>query len=648
MSQPIIWKPTQSLVDEANVTRLMKKANVSSYEALQAWSVEDLPRFWNAVMEDLQIKWYQQYKNVLNTSEGIEWSKWFEGGKTNLVLNCIDQHLPVHADEIAIRWENENGSKRNYTYQAFNDEVCVCANMLKSCGVKKGDAVALYMPMIPEVMFALFACFKLGALAVPVFSAFGADALSVRLNDANVKVLITADGGRRRGKVFPLKTSVNQALQQSPSVEKVIVVKHAGNDVFMDASRDVWWQDFKISASTECKTEELDAEAPCLILYTSGTTGKPKGCVHTHAGCLATIGKELAYAFDVKAGDTFFWFTDIGWMMGPWEMIGTTLFRASVLLYEGAPDFPHAGRVWQLLEEHKVRTLGISPTAIRLLMREKEYGPQNYNLSGLELFGSTGELWDAESYTWLFEQVGKKRCPIINISGGTEIIGCLLSPLPITPLKTCSLRGPGLGVDLDIVDDDGNSLGTNAVGHLVCKQPLPSMTKGFLGDKQRYLDTYFSKFPGVWYHGDYVSRDEEGFWFLHGRSDDTLKVAGKRTGPGEIEAALLEHPLLLEAAAIGVPHEIKGEAVVCFVVPKSDDGEAEKRTGEFSEAVVKALGKTLRPEAVIVVSELPKTRSGKIVRGLLRRVYMGEELGSLASVENPGSLDLMAKKIKST
>jgi len=383
------------------------------------------------------------------------------------------------------------------------------------------------------------------------------------------------------------------------------------------------------------------AEDPCLIIYTSGTTGRPKGTVHTHAGCLAQTGKEIRYAFDARPGEPFFWVTDIGWMMGPWELIGCLLYRTPVVLLDGAPNHPTSDRLWEICERLRVVTLGCSPTLVRLLMRASDgRGPRGYDLSRLRLLGSTGEVWDEPSYRWYFENVGGGRCPILNISGGTEIIGCHLQPYPVEPLKPCSLGGPALGMDVDVFTDDGQPAPRGTMGHLVCKQPAPSMTKSFLHDDARYLETYFQKFPGVWYHGDWAKVDEDGQWFLFGRTDDTLKVAGKRVGPGEVEGALASHRAVSEAAAIGVPDEIKGTAIVCFVVLKP--GVATPSECELIAQVAQQLGKPLAPKHVFIVAALPKTRSGKIVRGAITRAFLGQPAGDATSIENPQALEPIA------
>jgi acetyl-CoA synthetase len=387
----------------------------------------------------------------------------------------------------------------------------------------------------------------------------------------------------------------------------------------------------------------MESEDFALILYTSGTTGQPKGAVHTHGGCLAQMGKELGYHFDLRSDDRFFWLTDIGWMMGPWMIIGVHLFGGTILIMEGAPDHPQPDRLWEIIERHRVTIFGISPTAIRMLMRAGDAWVDRHDLSSLRILGSTGEPWDVESYRWFFHKAGRGRIPIINISGGTEIVGCFLAPLPITPLKACTLRGPGLGMDVDVFDDQGSPV-RGQRGHLVCKKPAPSMTRGFWKDPDRYLETYWSRWPDVWFHGDWAYIDRDGYWFLEGRSDDTIKVAGRRTGPGEIEEALIAHPAVSEAAAIGAPDPVKGEEVVGFVVLRPGYTPDETLREELKEQVVRALGKTMRPKTIRFVTDLPKTRSAKIVRRVIRAKYLGQaDLGDLSSIENPQAIEEITK-----
>ena len=634
----LCWEPSGDYLSKSNITRFMRKHQIKDYPELVRKSTADIEWFWDAALKDLGVEWYQPYSKILDQSKGFPWAEWFIDGQLNIVHNCIDRHIPNRASQIAFIWEGDSGEVKKISYAELNQQVCRVANALKSLGIKKGDTVGIYMPMIPEIIAAFFGCLKIGAVAIPIFSGFGSSALAVRLNDAETKVLFTADGGFRRGKVIPIKKEADIALEKIPTIQKVIVVKRANNDVPMRKDRDIFWDQIVDQQSDQCPTEKLAAEDHSLIIYTSGTTGKPKGTVHTHAGALSQMVKELGYYFDVKPKNVFFWVTDIGWMMGPWEMIGVSFFGATYVIFEGAPNYPNPDRLWEIVEKYKVNTLGISPTAIRLLITYGEAWVKKHDLSSLRLLGSNGEAWDPDSYMWFFDQVGEKRCPIINISGGTEIVGCLLSPLPITALKPCTLRGPGLGMDIDVFDDDGKPI-RGGIGHLVCKKPAPSMTKGFLKDPDRYIETYFSKWPDVWYHGDWAKVDEDGFWFLYGRSDDTIKVAGKRTGPAEIEAALIEHAAVAEAAAIGVPHDIKGETVVCFVVLKPGLKHSEDLRDELKKQVVKHLGKTLKPEAVKFTKALPKTRSAKIIRAVIKKKYLGQDVGDTASVENPATID---------
>ncbi len=634
----IIWRPTQDAIEQTNVWRFMQRHRIPTYDALIARSTTEIEWFWDAAVTDLGIEWFEPYRNVLDLSRGQPWARWFSGGRINIAHNCVDRHARLRPEQPAILWEDEDGSRRRLSYRELNHAVERLAAGLAGLGVRRGDTVSLYLPICPEVAVAFYAALKLGAIVIPVFSGFGADAVADRVAQAEAKVVITADGTRRRGQTVAIKAEADRALAAVTSVQHVVVVRRLGLPVPWRAGRDHWLHDLMDGATAAPATVPMEAEDPALILYTSGTTGRPKGCVHTHAGCLAQIGKELGYHFDLKPDDRFFWLTDIGWMMGPWMLIGVHLFGAAVVLYDGAPNHPGPDRLWRLIEHQRVSIFGIAPTAIRVLMRAGDGAITPHDLGSLRLLGSTGEPWDPESYRWFFRQVGGGRLPIINISGGTEIIGCFLAPLPITPLKPCTVGGPGLGMDVDVFDDDGRPV-RGTTGHLVCKQPAPSMTRGFWNDPERYLQTYWSRFPNVWFHGDWALIDADGYWFLHGRSDDTIKIAGHRTGPAEVEAALLTDPAVSEAAAIGVPDPVKGAAVIGFVVLKPDrDGNAELAQA-LAERVAQVLGKPFRPKEIRFVAELPKTRSAKIVRRVLRARYLGEPLGDLSTIENPGAID---------
>jgi acetyl-CoA synthetase len=647
-SMDIVWRPYGDYLAKSNVRRLMERQGLATYEQLIHWSTSDVPRFWEVALEDLGIEWFRPYDQICDLRDGFPWARWFVGGTINIVHNCLDRHLTGDgAPREAIIWEGDDGSVRRWGYDDLGKETARLAGALRALGVRQGDVVGIYMPMVPEVVAALFACFKIGAVALPIVSGFGPNAVSYRLADANVKVLLTADARLWRGTAVAIKNQADLALVDAPSVKHVVVLRRLGIDVPMMKGRDHDWHELLESVPPLSETEHLDAEAPAMILYTSGTTGKAKGCVHTHAGSLAQIVKEVAYYMDLKSEESLFWLTDVGWMMAPWEIIGATALGASVLLFEGILNHPNPDRVWELVARHKLSHLGMAPTGIRLLRRSSDEWVERHDLSSLRVLGSTGEPWDPASYMWYFEKIGGRRCPIINLSGGTEIVGCHLAPLPICELKPCTLRGPGLGMDVDVFDELGKPM-RGGIGHLVCKHPAPSMTKGFLNNRERYLETYFSRGPSVWYHGDWAFVDEDGFWFLHGRADDTIKVAGKRVGPGEIESVLNGHPGIAEAAAIGVPHEIKGEAIVCFVVLRPSSPAREELKTELKNRITDALGQWFRPREIRFVGALPKTRSAKIVRAAMRRKFLGEAPGDVSSIENPEALEAIYPETRST
>ena len=479
---------------------------------------------------------------------------------------------------------------------------------------------------------------------MPVFSGFGPKPLQTRLQDAGVKVLFTADGGVRKGGKVEIKRNADEALKECPSVKNVIVLRRLGIEVPMSSGRDHFWDELMAKQPANCEAERMDSEDPCLIIYSSGTTGKPKGTVHVHGGALAQITKEVRYHFDVKEDSIFFWVSDIGWMVGPWMVIGVLTFGATLVLYEGLPTYPTPARLWELVEKYRITHFGISPTGVRGLIREGDAWTEKNDLSSLRYLGSTGEPWDPDSWMWLFKKIGKGKLPILNWSGGTEIIGGFLLALPITPLKPCTLACPSLGMAIDVWDDNGKPV-RGKKGHLVAVKPGPSMTRGFWNDRQRYIETYWSRWPNVWYHGDWASIDEDGLWFLYGRSDDTIKVSGRRVGPAEIEAALLEHKAVSEAAAIGVPDALSGERIVCFAVLKPGNQPGDVLRKELMEQVTKSLGKTMRPSELKFVSALPKTRSAKIVRRAVKAQYLGLDLGDISTVENPDAIAAISKAI---
>ncbi len=610
-----IWQPSQDWIESTNVWQFMRRLGCRNREDFLRYSTEHLEEFWERMVEETGIEWFQPYHQVLDKSLGVEWSRWFTGGKLNIVHNCLDRH--VRRQNPAILWEGENGSRREISFAELASDVNRLANHLVSLGLHSGDRVAMCMPMTPEVITILYACLKLDLIVVPIFGGFGAGAIATRLGDSGARVVFTAPHLERRGKLLPLEDKVREASLHAPSVEHIITDWAGGDD--------------------PVATAKLDSEAPALLLYTSGTTGKPKGCIHTHAGALAQMSKEILLAFDHKPGDRFFWLSDIGWMMGPWTIIGNHHFGGTIFMYDGAPDYPTPDRLWQMLDQHRITTFGVSPTAIRVLMRTSH--PEASSFDSLRLLGSTGEPWDETSYLWFFENVGRRRIPIINISGGTEIVGCFLFPLPIQPLKPCTLGAAAPGMAAAILDDNGNPVKPGVTGYLACTKPAPSMTRGIWGDPERYLEAYWSKWPHIWNHGDWASVDDDGCWYLHGRADESMNVAGRKVGPAEVEDALIEHPGVSEAAVIGVPDDVKGESIVGFVVPEHGVNPTAEWLAEVAATVVHSLGPTFRPKALYAVPELPKTQSGKIVRRAIRKKYLGEPLGDMSTVQNPAALD---------
>ena len=638
VSASYLWNPPQSLIADSNVKAFMDEYNIRDYRELIKRSTEDIEWFWKAAAEYLRIEWFKPYEKLLDTSKGVEWAKWFSGGKLNVAHNVVDRHAdtPIR-DKVALIWVGENEEVERHTYGDLHYEVSRFANGLKSIGVGKGDTVALYMPMFPETVIGMLATIKVGAISVPIFSGFAPTAAAIRLRDSKAKALITADGYYRRGRIVKLKEMADQAVRQSNDVEIVIVHKRLDIGVPWAEKRDLWWNEVVSGLSGEAPCEWMDADDPALLLYTSGTTGKPKGALISHIGALLQTSKEIHFNLDLKDDDVFAWITDIGWMMGPWQIIGVQHLCGTHLIFEGAPDYPKPDRIWKMIEDFDISILGGSATVFRML---KKYGDEwinLHNLKSLRILGNTGEPIDPDTWMWLLKTVGGGRSPIINLSGGTEIFGCFLLPLPIMPLKPSTLGGPGLGMDIDVFDEDGKPI-VGKIGHLVCRKPAPSMTRGFWKDPKRYIETYWSKWPKIWHHGDLAYIDEDGFWFLQGRVDDVIKVAGKRVGPAEVESILNEHEAVYESACIGLPHEVKGEEITCFVVlnPKSEPDDQIRN--ELREKVAKQLGKPFKPREIKFLADLPRTRSGKIMRRLVKAVFLGMELGDVSALENPESL----------
>ncbi len=639
-----LWKPSTAVVEYSNIGRFMCRHGIVSYRDLISRSTAEIEWFWRAAVEDLEIEFFRPFDNLLDSSRGIAWTTWFQGGTINLAHHCLDRHArSPRRDSPAVIAEGEDGVARRLSYAELHAETCRLANALAGLGIRQGDAVGLFLPMIPEAVVAFLACAKLGAIAVPIFSGFGAQAVAARLADCNAKAVISVNASLRRGHRIPMEPIAAEAAAACPSVRHIIIAGRSSDQRATASALNLLdWADLVGSASSDRPSAPLDPETPLMIAYTSGTTGRPKGAVHVHGGFLVKIAQEAAHQVDMHQDDRLFWVTDLGWIMGPWEITGALAAGGTVVLAEGAPDYPAADRIWSIVERHKVTILGVSPTLIRALMRHGEEPIASHDLSGLRILASTGEAWDPESWRWLFEKAGGRRCPIINISGGTEVGACLLSAFPIAPLKPCSLVGPSLALDVDVYGPDGKPL-RDGVGELVCTKPWPGMTRGIWGDPDRYMATYWSRWPNVWVHGDWASIDSDGDWFLHGRSDDTLNVAGKRLGPAEVESILAAHGAVAESAAIGVPDDLKGEVILCFAVLKPGHAPGAGLRDDLRNCVAQALGKSFAPDDVRFVTELPKTRSGKIVRRVIRKVAIGEDPGDLSSLENLAALEAIRR-----
>ncbi len=637
----IVWSPTSEYIERAHLTAFMREHGIKGFDELMKRSTSDVAWFTDAVLKYLDIQFYEPYSKVLELSEGIQFPKWCVGGKMNIVHNCVDKYLQA-SKVSALIWEGEEGTIKTLTYKELYQEVNHCANALRSLGLGKGDAIGLFMPMTPEIVISLLAIAKIGGIILPLFSGYGAGAIVSRLLDADAKALFAADGAFRRGKAVEMKSIADEAAAQVPTLKHMIVLKRTGQDVKMKEGRDHWWDEIVDSQSDEAETEITSAEDPLMIIYTSGTTGKPKGALHTHCGFPVKAAQDMAFGTDVHLGDVIYWMTDMGWMMGPWLVFGSLLLGSTMFLYDGAPDFPAPNRLWELVEKHKITQLGVSPTLIRSLIPHGDEHFKKHDLSSLRFFASTGEPWNPDPWMWLFEKVGEGKRPIINYSGGTEISGGIVMGNPLLPLKPCAFSAACPGIAADVLDENGNPI-RNAVGELVIKAPWIGMTRGFWKDKQRYLDTYWSRWENIWVHGDFAAIDSDGLWYILGRSDDTIKIAGKRLGPAEVESILVRHESIVEAAAIGVPHEVKGSELILFAVTKPGLSPSDELRQELKDMVVNEMGKPLAPKEILFVSDLPKTRNAKVMRRMIRAAYLGQELGDTSSLVNPQAVEEIRK-----
>ncbi|MCL6522960.1 MAG: AMP-binding protein [Firmicutes bacterium] len=635
------WRPAPEEAERTFLRRFLRRHGLGELEALLRRAAEEPEWFWAAVERELGVVWRRPYERVLDLSRGPAWPEWFVGGRLNVADSCLDRWAEASPERTAILWEGDDGATRSLTFARLREECDRLARGLGRLGIGRGDRVGVYLPMLPETAVTLLALAKLGAVFVPAFSGFAGPAVAARLRDAGARLLLTADGFLRRGRPVDMKREADAAVAEAPSVERVVVVRRLGGEVPWQPGRDLAWEEVLAlggEGGRPLRGEELEASALLMILYTSGTTGRPKGVLHVHAGFPLKAAADLALAFDLQPGERLGWVTDMGWMMGPWEVYGGLMRGAAVFLYEGVPDHPAPDRLWRLVERHRLTHLGLSPTAVRALMAAGDGWARGHDLSSLRAFGSTGEPWNPEPWRWLFEVVGGGRLPILNYSGGTEISGGILGCFLAEPVKPCAFRGPLPGVVADVVDEQGRPL-RGEPGELVLRAPWVGQARGFWGDPERYLETYWSRWPGLWAHGDLAVIEADGSWSIQGRSDDTLKVGGKRVGPAEIESALVDHPAVAEAVAVGVPHPVKGEVPACYVVLRAGYRAGPELAEELKEWVASRLGRPLRPEEVRFTREIPRTRNGKLLRRLVRRLRLGQELGDTSALENPAAVE---------
>jgi acetyl-CoA synthetase len=635
------WRPTADQVERSRLRSFMTKLGVDDMEALNDLAQRDPERFWSATIDDIGISWEQRPTRMRDTSEGLPFTRWWSGGRLNLAANAADRWARVQPDRDAVVWEGDDGAERVWSYGELAAQTARCANGLRELGVGPGDGVGLCLPMIPETVAVFLACSKVGAMVIPLFSGYGAGAIVARLQDCEAKVLVIADGFPRRGTPVPMKPVADEVAEQTPSLRHVIVVRRLGTvAVRMQPHRDVWYDELTATQPATAETTDSSADDTFMLIYTSGTTGRPKGTVHVQGGFPIKATQDMAHCFDVGPDDRLLWFTDIGWMMGPWAICGTLSIGATLVLFEGVPDHPGPDRLWSVVSRHRVTVLGVAPTVVRALMRHGDEPAHAHDLSSLRVLGSSGEPWNVDPWQWFLDHIGGGRCPIINYSGGTEVSGGIVAGNMLTPLNPCAFAGPCPGMDADVLDENGSSV-RGQVGELVVRSPWPGMTRGFWHDRERYLETYWSRWPDIWVHGDWAEIAEDGLWYIRGRSDDTIKLAGKRLGPAEVESALVADPGVAEAAAVGIPDAVKGEALVCFVVLKPGVDDSVELRAALSERVSAEMGKALRPKAVLVIAELPKTRNAKVIRRIVRAVYLGNDPGDLSSLENPAAIEAL-------
>jgi acetyl-CoA synthetase len=635
---PFRWQPPAELAASSNLRAFLDQLGLAGYKDLLAFADRDPDAFWAAVLAFADIRFYRPYDAICDLRAGLPWARWCVGGTTNVVLNCLDKHVEAgRGGAEAITWVAESGETRKWSYADLQRETCRVAAGLHRLGCREGDVVALYLPTVPEAVAAFLAVAKLGAVVLPLFSGFGAESVATRVTAAGARFILCAEGTRRRGKAVAMKPVIEQALPSMPGVERVIVLGERDAGPARDGERCISWDALVRGAPDRFPTTQVDAEAPLLVMYTSGTTGAPKGAVHSHCGFLAKMALDYIIFNDVKRSDRWLWMSDLGWFVVPAKIVAAFEAGASIVLAEGVPDYPASDRLLQILADQRVTVFGMSPTTGRMLRASVSGGRPKQDLSALRVVISGGEPWDTPTWEWVMQNMCRGVAPIMNHCGGTEL-GALVLCSILDPMDPGGFSGPAPGSGADIVDAEGRSLPPGEVGELVMRKASMGTTRGLWREPERYIESYWSRIPGMWVQGDLASRDERGTWYVHGRSDDTLKIAGKRMGPAEIETALLVGGDVVEAAAVGVPDAIKGSALVCVVVPKPgvDTAGLQER---LKKLVVSKLGSSYAPKHVVLVEELPHNRTNKLVRRLVRNALLGEKPGDLSSIVNPEAVD---------
>lgn len=637
----LTWNPSDSVVRGTQLAAFLDRHGIADLDKLMRRADSEPQWYWRALLDFFDIRFAREYTEVLDVSDGIEWPKWCVGGTISLTLNCLDRHRGTATwSKPAIIWEGEDGVIRTWSYAELAAEVDRVATLLRARGVGRGDVVAIFLPMIPEAAAAFFAIAKIGAIAMPLFSGFGPRPVSDRLGDGGACAVITTDLAWRRGKTVRMKALIDDALQAIEGVHTVVVLDRGEGGAVTSPHRDVGWPTAGDDCAQTTATEIVDAEAPVMLIYTSGTTGRPKGTIHTHCGVLAKNALDLGLCIDMKSSDRLMWMSDLGWIVGPKIFIGATLLGATLVIAEGTPDWPDPLRMWRMAAAHRVTIIGVVPTMVRQLMRNRvEQAIEELDLSTLRATISIGEPWTPAAWEWFFRHVCRQKIPILNYAGGTECGGAILIASFMRPIGPCAFAHSVPGCGADVVDATGRSLPPGEMGELVMRRPSIGMTRGIWKDPDRYVESYWRTIPGVWVQGDLASRDRDGSWYLHGRSDDTIKIAGKRTGPAEIEAVVIGTGLVADAAVVGVPDPVTGSALACVCVPAAQTGDLARLKQAIVEAVGAQLGASYRPRRVVLVSDLPRTRNQKIMRRVVRAVLSGTPLGDLSSLANPEAIE---------